>query len=845
MFMERIKINSKNIGASGINLKLSIGDDFASNLLQSDVFNNEFLKQAEDNAINGIIDYEKRMFSPSFLETSVGYKTINYDELYSKEMVSITTTRDGDKTYELDEYSKKISKINFNLFLRDRDGSESWNTDDEKYWNNYMPSDNNPSKLKPKVSKLTNRGDLLGYLGFDDNDVFFQKNALKKSFIRISIYDTPYRQNQKLLFYSTLFFDSNKIYKKYTNQLYNNATVSGSVVFNTTTDNDDNLLTAHFECTNKYNANASSDGFYLYLFENTLKSGKCVPLYMKVEFNNAKFGKTIPLTMPRDNNNSIIPATADTFPQNYIINSEDTDTMYPDMAKLYNDMYIPIFIRYNYTTNEFEWYFKFNNSNQREEITLNLFEPRINGISSDEGGGGEDTGDTSEVVFKIIAKSNGVQVGIDKKASAQIIEYTIDDGANWQVIESGDTVTLNENDELGLRGILSGDCTMSDYTHITIENGEVDVVGKINALWDYQHLGYPLKEYCGYALFSGCTALTDLTQIEFISDNLSNGCYMKMFSHCTNVTNMPVLPAKTMAKECYANMFEYCTNLHSDVNNNRWYNALPATTLDEECYSCMFRNCTNLKLGNTGADTLKLPAQIMAKKCYYGMFSGCTSTRSMASLSSVRVMSESCCESMFENCSSITTVKSLQADSLAKSCYRKMFKGCISITSTTITLSAYTGYESTYESMFEDCTSLTKLPALTIFTLGNNCCKAMFKGCTSLNTLPSQEYILGDEYFALANNCYEEMFMNCTNLTVSPILPAYNLTNACYKNMFNGCTRLFKVTCYAQGNINATNVEDWLNGVANYGTLYKNSRVDESVWRTINAIPSNWGVQNG
>ena len=837
MFMERIKINSKNIGASGINLKLSIGDDFASNLLQADVFNNEFLKQAKNDAINGIVDYEKRMFSPSFLETSDGYKTINYDELYSKEMVSITTTRNGDKTYELDEYSKKISKINFNLFLRDRDGSESWNTDDEKYWNNYIPNVNNSSELKPKVSKLTNRGDLLGYLGFDDNDIFFQKNVLKKSFIRISIYDTPYRQNQKLLFYSTLFFDSNKIYKKYTNQLYNNTVVSGSVVFNTITDNDDNLLTAHFECTNKYNANASSDGFYLYLFENTLKSGKCIPLYMKVEFNNAKFGKTIPLTIPRDADNKIIQPTESTFPQNYIINSQDTDTMYPDMTKLYNDMYIPIFIRYNYTTNEFEWYFKFNNSNQREEITLNLFEPRINGVNSDEGGG--DTGDTSEVVFKIIAEEEGVQVRFDKIASNHTLEYTIDNGYNWLLLTSADTITLsNINDEVGLRGILSGDCTTSDYSHIAISNGNAKVSGKINALWDYTNLNKALKGYCGYSLFSGCTAITDISEIELTNKILSNGCYKKMFYNCSNITNLPALPAVGLADKCYANMFENCTSLGLIEGNG----LLPAPLLKEECYSCMFKGCTSLKLTDTLRYRLTLPATVMTKKCYYGMFSGCTSTTVMARLSAATIMAESCFERMFEGCTSIRNMKSLTSISLANACYRNMFKGCTSITTTTITLPATTLYNYCYESMFEGCTSLTRVPTLSGTTLAIGCCKAMFKNCTLIDIPASQEYNLGGN--TIADNCYEEMFMGCTYLTTSPILSAYNLgVSSCYKNMFNGCSVLNKVTCYARGNITYTNVGGWLDNVASVGTFYKNNNVPDSDWEDL--IPENWDIENG
>ena len=59
------------------------------------------------------------------------------------------------------------------------------------------------------------QSDLLGLMHFDNNDVFYQKSRISKSFLRLSFYDSTDPQKQSLLATSTVFMNENSLYKKY------------------------------------------------------------------------------------------------------------------------------------------------------------------------------------------------------------------------------------------------------------------------------------------------------------------------------------------------------------------------------------------------------------------------------------------------------------------------------------------------------------------------------------------------------------------------------------------------------------------------------------------------------
>ena len=121
------------------------------------------------------------------------------------------------------------------------------------------------------------------------------------------------------------------------------------------------------------------------------------------------------------------------------------------------------------------------------------------------------------------------------------------------------------------------------------------------------------------------------------------------------------------------------------------------------------------------------------------------------------------------------------------------------------------------------------LPATTL----TNCCYAsMFYGCTGLTSAPELPAT------TLVISCYVQMFRGCTGLTSAPELSATTLANKCYDRMFYGCTNLNKVICMANS-YNASNTENWLEGVAASGTFIK--AIGMNSWGTgVSGIPSGW-----
>lgn len=401
-----------NFGKNTIDIPVEMNAMFGLNSNQEDLFNNDYVNNVIEESINKPIDYEKRQFVMNYLTNRDSTTNNDY-------VIDITDTK-----FEWNEGKLKIggnindddnlflvNNLTFDLYFRDRNVVEQyikdgvnyvdfgdWETGDENYWFDQNIEDNGfPSKMG---------GDLLGNLGFNDDDVYYQKDSLKKSFLRLSVYDSPHREIQKLLCYSTLFFDTNVLYKKYVDFYLKNKGVKRNgiqYVFN-----DGSELKASFTCANKFKQDASSDGFYLYLFDKVVEGDVYTTLYLKVEFNNAKTGKTVPLMWPGETdevssgyyiNDGVYSGTTTSrnwggngskpylkkCPVNYVTTYTENGkkTKEINSQKLLNDLYIPIGVKYNFKTNEYNW-FIINHKrvnicpNNDGNIKLVLFEPRIN-----------------------------------------------------------------------------------------------------------------------------------------------------------------------------------------------------------------------------------------------------------------------------------------------------------------------------------------------------------------------------------------------------------------------------------------------------------------------------------
>lgn len=275
---------------------------------------------------------------------------------------------------------------------------------------------------------------------------------------------------------------------------------------------------------------------------------------------------------------------------------------------------------------------------------------------------------TGEIVYTIIPEPNWVtftaeednsSVGLEKLSTNHILKYSTN-AYNWNVFDTSTNISLNNGDKIYIRGILSANNTSSNYTQFKM-SGKIAASGNCNAIWNYQDLNAPLKNYCGHHMFSYCTALT--TAPELPATTLATQCYNRMFSHCTSLTVAPELPATVLGESCYAYMFYRCESLTKAPE-------LPATELAVNCYASIFSYCTSL----TTAPEI-LPATVLADYCYSRMFWGCTSLTITPKLPATELAAY-CYESMFCNCSSLMTAPELPAAVLADYCYDHMFYGC-------------------------------------------------------------------------------------------------------------------------------------------------------------------------
>ena len=341
------------------NLRVSvpIAEDFATNAFAEDAFNS-FAESRKNGAVNKIVDYEKMKFTPCYRGSNGKIQLYN--------------------------------SIKFNINLRDRKGSEDWTVNDENYWFAYNTISQS-GRLK-KTNKNVSGADIISSLDFEDNDIYYQKNKVKNTFLRVSFYNSNDRKTQQLLYSTKLYLNSGRLYGKYIKDVENRPESKGMVV-------DDwglgeNGLYVDFTCSSSYDTGNTSEGFYLYLFPSNLDKETGGTIYMKAELNNSKYGYTIPLTLPMKKESGKFKAIGPTsagFPIHYL--KKKDGMIYPDMAGIRRDTFIPVSI----FTQDNKYYWEFDvdfDGEDSDDLVITLFEPRINGTETiTEGGGDEGGGD--------------------------------------------------------------------------------------------------------------------------------------------------------------------------------------------------------------------------------------------------------------------------------------------------------------------------------------------------------------------------------------------------------------------------------------------------------------------
>ncbi len=276
------------------------------------------------------------------------------------------------------------------------------------------------------------------------------------------------------------------------------------------------------------------------------------------------------------------------------------------------------------------------------------------------------------------AEEDGSTFGIvNNEGNNPDIQYSLDGGKTWTALAAGDIITLaHKGDKALLRGdnpegISKGYSECSSFTM----TGKIAASGSVMSLID--GMGKTLvvpAGYCFYALFKGCTSLTQAPELP--ATTLAEYCYLYMFNGCTSLTQAPELPATTLSDGCYAEMFYGCTSLTQAPE-------LPATKLARGCYSHMFSGCTSL------TQAPELPATTLVNYCYYEMFSGCTSLTQAPELPAT-TLAIFCYEYMFSGCTSLTKAPELPATELPDSlfmrggCCESMFSGCTNLSEISI-----------------------------------------------------------------------------------------------------------------------------------------------------------------
>jgi len=213
-----------------IHIPLSLRMDVANNIQQEDIVTRDFFDAEKKKAINPIVDMEKDIYIPKFI---YGYYKDNgdiykYDDREDKKY-------NGSKTI-----FKPIYNINLNFHFRTRD-LESWKVNDgynqlrysvdtntdhpDKFVNgssdNWFITDFYPYRYilsknnKESGDTLQQTSDLIGLLFFTNDDIYYQRSKVAKSFARVSFYDSTDPQTQSLLATSCIFLDEHKLFKRY------------------------------------------------------------------------------------------------------------------------------------------------------------------------------------------------------------------------------------------------------------------------------------------------------------------------------------------------------------------------------------------------------------------------------------------------------------------------------------------------------------------------------------------------------------------------------------------------------------------------------------------------------
>ena len=435
-----------------IQIPLLLNMDAGGNPIQEDVVKRDFYESNKNKAINPIVDMEKDVYMPKYI---YGYYDENGDiHAYGREEHNMYR---GSSTI-----FKPIYQINLNFHFRTRN-LDNWKINDgnaiittNNALDNWFITDFHPYRdilNRNRVGSgqtLMEASDLMGLLDFTNDDVFYQRSRVGKSFARLSFYDSTDPQTQSLLATSCVFMDEHRLFKtfidnsrKYEREyasvsqsqdiIYKSNKISVNTEYLGLTRDDEEYSNYSGNClnvdvgaenhrvssrmviNNKYTTDTSSEGFYLYIFKEYSENLRPKPIYMKIEFNHAGIGKTIPFLIPMHwggnttdsggtDYNRMYPTSAWTFQDM----NDETDRESSDyensifkfkegfpLSYVYAQTYIPLYAVYDFENKEYGYVFdeRYVRQDESGTLNLNLFEMKI----MDESNNTPDTAELNDI----------------------------------------------------------------------------------------------------------------------------------------------------------------------------------------------------------------------------------------------------------------------------------------------------------------------------------------------------------------------------------------------------------------------------------------------------------------
>lgn len=423
-----------------IHIPLLLSNSQGDNMLQDDAVENQYFEDVKKRSINPIVDMEKDVYYPKYIANNKGKYSGSETEFKPIKEIKVNLhfrTRNLDSWKVNEGYNDvSVSGNSDNWFITDFHPYKDILSDNTKLIDKETLE---PCTNAERASEiLMNTSDLVGLLNFTNDDVYYQKSKIAKSFLRFSFYDSIDEQKQSLLATSCVFMDEHKLFKSFIDNSRKNINdfgyisepimeqvqggttfrdaASGSVTnkvsvmteylgkridngdtylqptnpytsFGGTIIDDNHRLGSEFIIENKYETDTSSEGFYIYIFREYSENLMPKPIYMKVEFNHAGIGHTIPFILPMkwkkmkingvdSRNGKMVPDAPYTLSSTTEVENLKKGVKLED---IYAQSYIPLYAVYDFKNKEYAYVFdsRYVKEDDDDVINLNLFELKI------------------------------------------------------------------------------------------------------------------------------------------------------------------------------------------------------------------------------------------------------------------------------------------------------------------------------------------------------------------------------------------------------------------------------------------------------------------------------------